>query len=517
MTFTETSLVASLIFLAPMKKQWLLFIAVCFLFLSTKAQEPTVTDGFVTFSYPSGAKSSEGTLRDGKPDGWWVSYSENGNKISEGNRKNFLLDSLWTFYDDNGEKMMTVWYQKGKKEGDQTIFKTDEYTVTHWESDTIIGLVRTFDKSGWLKSTVPYVDGKPHGLAKTYTADGLVVAITKYYHGVMSRTERINRTDNAGLKQGAWKYFWENGNLRLEGNYLNDKKHGFFKLYDIDGNFISVSKYDHDELVEDAKETRQLEKRTAYHSNGRPSIIATYYQDQPEGIRREFDTAGKIIKGYVFENGWVRYEGITDFNGQRQGLWKEYYPTGELRSKGKYKNSKPIGDWYFYFTDKSIEIEGTYNNKGNKQDQWVWYYPSGDTMIVANYEDDDLDGRYVEYDEAGQPLVVGTYIAGYEEGTWYYRNGTAVETGTYEGGKREGLWKSTFNGTQTSFEIRYEQDVRTGKYVAYWENGNIKAMGKYENGLQDGSWTYYNEDGILFLTTIFKDGKELKWNNYTIK
>ena len=63
-----------------------------------QAQDSVVTDGFVTFRYPSGAKSSEGTLVNGQPDGWWRSFDEDGNLLSEGNRKDFLLDSVWTFY-----------------------------------------------------------------------------------------------------------------------------------------------------------------------------------------------------------------------------------------------------------------------------------------------------------------------------------------------------------------------------------------------------------------------------------
>ena len=59
--------------------------------------------------------------------------------------------------------------------------------------------------------------------------------------------------------------------------------------------------------------------------------------------------------------------------------------------------------------------------------------------------------------------------------------------------------------------------VRDGKYTAFWENGNIKTTGKYTNGLQDGTWIQYTEEGVQFLTTLFKDGKEIKWNNYTIK
>lgn len=497
-------------------KAWFLFFSILLTSIICFAQDTLVKNNHTVFYYPNGVKSSEGTLIDGKPNGWWVSYNTDGQIISQGNRKNFQLDSLWTFFNDNGDIIRTVHYQEDKKEGKQVIYNIDDYVVSQWHEDSIVGSVETYDNAHWLKNSVPYVDGKAHGLGKTYNQEGLVVAVTKYYHGIMSRTERINRTDNAGLKQGNWKYFWDNGNLKLEATYLNGKKHGFFKFYDEAGNFLYIEKYDHDQLVEDAKETKQLEKRMTYHPNGRPAIIVTYYKDKPDGIRREFDTAGNVIKGYVFENGWLRYEGITDMNGLRQGLWKEYYPTGELRSKGRYKNSNPVGEWNFYFTDKSIEITGNYDNKGHKDGEWIWFYPSGDTMSVAEYGNGEFDGRYIEYDEEGEPLVKGNYVAGLEEGIWMYRNGTSIESGKYDGGLREGVWKITFDDNRIAFEIHYDQDVRDGKYTAFWENGAVKTSGKYKQGLQDGPWNFYNEDGILTLTTLFKDGNEIKWNNYTI-
>ena len=332
-----------------------------------------------------------------------------------------------------------------------------------------------------------------------------------------SRREVVNRTDKFGLKQGSWKYFWPNGNLHIEAQYLNDKKHGFFKYYDENGEFLYVEKYENDQLVKDAKETKQMERRQTYHPNGQVAISATYYNGRPDGVRRDFDSTGKITNGYLYEDGWLRYEGITDLNGLRQGLWKEYYPTGELRSKGKYKNSKPIGEWNFYFTDKTIEITGSYNSKGQKIGEWFWFYSTGDTMTVANYEDGELEGRYIEYDEEGQPVTEGQYMAGYEEGMWKYRNGTAIESGRYEGGLREGIWKSWFESGKLASEIQYSDNVLDGKYVLYWENGNIRLTGKYENGLQEGVWQLYDEEGNLSITTLFREGKELKWNNYTIK
>ena len=82
---------------------------------------------------------------------------------------------------------------------------------------------------------------------------------------------------------------------------------------------------------------------------------------------------------------WLRFEGITDLNGLRQGLWKEYYPTGELRSKGKYKNSKPIGEWEFYFPDKTIEIIGSYNAKGQKIEFTRNYVRPDKTEFFTHY------------------------------------------------------------------------------------------------------------------------------------
>jgi antitoxin component YwqK of YwqJK toxin-antitoxin module len=108
-------------------------------------------------------------------------------------------------------------------------------------------------------------------------------------------------------------------------------------------------------------------------------------------------------------------------------------------------------------------------------------------------------------------------VAGYEEGEWLYRNGTSEETGKYDGGKKEGLWITTFDKDHVAFEIRYDQDVRDGKYTAYWENGAVKTLGKYSKGLQEGQWTYFDDEGHTLLTTLFKDGREIKWNDYTIK
>ncbi len=486
-----------------------------FLVVSVSAQ-PTESLQYTRYTYPDGTLSSEGNLLNGKPEGFWKSYHPNGKLASEGYRRNFELDSTWFFYNEKGEKNLEINYSLGKKDGKRIQYFKKEYVVEYWKLDTLHKFVATYFTDGKLKKMTPIVDGKPHGMEKEYNKDSLIITVTQYYKGQLVRRESINRIDQFDYKQGPWKYFWPNGNLQQEGNYSNNKKHGYFKYYDEEGQFLSVEKWENGELVEDAPETKALEKKTAYHPNGQPSIVATYYKDIPEGIRREYDSLGNIIKGYIFKHGFLRYEGITDANGLRQGVWKEFYESGELKSKGEYKNSVMVGKWNYYFTNGDIEITGKYNNKGRKIGEWVWYYPNREELMVENWANGKLEGDYFEYSEEGDTITSGVYYMGLEDGEWYYNNSGTIEIGTYYEGMRIENWKVWFPNGKVAFDMNYDQDLYDGKYTAYWDNGRIKISGKYESGTPIGTWVRYDEEGNPVMTTIYKDGREIQWNDYKV-
>ena len=498
-------------------KKGLLLLLLTLLSSFLFAQEKADSAYYKTFFYPNGKKSSEGEMVNGKPDGYWKSYNEEGNLVSEGNRKNFELDSTWFFYNSKGEKILEINYLEGRKNGRRIQYFDKYYIVEQWGADTLTGNIISYFLDDKIKKITPTENGQPHGIEKEFNTDGTVIVVTNYYRGVLIRREQINRIDNFGFKQGNWKFFWENGNLQMEGTYYNDKKHGFFKYYNDEGNFLSVEKWEHNHLIVDAPETKTLETKKMYHPNGQISISATYYKGTPEGIRREYDTDGNIIKGYLFYNGFLRFEGITDFDGLRQGLWKEYYETGELRSLGYYKNSLPVGEWKYFFPDQQIEIIGSYNNKGKKEGTWQWFYPNGEILILENWSDGLLDGHYCEYGETGVELVKGDYLEGAEEGEWEYNNNGTIEKGSYFDGMRTGIWKIWFPNGVVAFEIDFDQDIYSGKYIARWENGKLRIVGKYAAGTPIGVWYKYDEDENMIIATTYKDGKEVQWNNYKIR
>ena len=471
-----------------MKKQIFILLIINVLIKTTFAQATLDPNGYNTFYYPNGVKSSEGMMVNGQPEGWWKSYDEQGRLISEGNRRNAKLDSLWIFYNENGDTVLTMYYRNGLKNGPRTHYYNDEYVVESWDADTMLSPIITLTRDGQIKKVTPCEKGKPHGMEKEYNEQGTIIRLAYYHHGILTKREQINRTDNFGYKQGKWKYFWPNGNLKREGTYVNDKRHGFFKEFDEDGNFLYVQKYDNDQLIADAKETKKLERKVTYHPNGQPAIIATFFNGKAEGIRREFDTEGNIVRGYVFQDGLVLYEGITDMNGLRQGKWKEFYPTGELKSEGTYKNSNKTGNWKFYFPDKQVEVTGSYNSRGQQDGEWQWFYANGQLMRQANFNADILDGEYIEYDEDGEVVTKGEFLDGTEQGHWFYRRNKAIEEGDYDDGLRTGTWKTWYEDGKFSSEIEYDQDLMNGKYTIYYDNHVIKRTGHLVNGEREGLW-----------------------------
>ena len=92
---------------------------IIFLFLLIAGSAVGQVDSLTQFRYPNGILSSEGILRDGKPDGFWKTFHQNGELKSEGNRVDFKLVGTWKFYSENGKPTLKLDYLAGLKNGEQ--------------------------------------------------------------------------------------------------------------------------------------------------------------------------------------------------------------------------------------------------------------------------------------------------------------------------------------------------------------------------------------------------------------
>lgn len=472
----------------------------------------------VQYKYPNGIVSSEGFLREGKPDGYWKAYYENGNLKAEGNRKNFQLDSLWKFYSEDGKISQEINYRNGLKNGIRRTYQKDETIEDYFVDDVREQYSKVFFPDGKLKKIIPYSGGMENGISFEYNRDGVIILITEYKKGFLLSREHINRSDPNGLKQGLWKDFYSNGKLQSEVTYLNDKKNGYLKRYDSTGTLLSIEKYINDEPAEFAEELKEYEIRRDYYPNGKVRIEGSYFKDKPDGIRREYDSTGNIIKGYVFGNGMMLGEGIIDAAGKKQGPWKEYYETGELMASGAYRNNERVGKWTFYHQNGKVEQKGSFTNKGVPDGDWEYYYESGNLLKKEYLVDGEPDGEYIEYSDSGDVLVKGNFSEGLETGEWYYAIGDVIEKGKYQDGVQVDWWEQrSKSDDQLIFKGKYFDGMPDGKHTWYYPDGTKKTEGLYVNGLKEGDWKIYAPDGSLIINITYRNGIEIKYDNVVIK
>ncbi|MCD4735398.1 MAG: hypothetical protein K8R53_05110 [Bacteroidales bacterium] len=499
-----------------MKKLVLSVLVFC-TFGLLSAQDSINPNGFNVFYYENGNKSSEGTMRNGEPDGYWKTYFESGILKSEGNRKDFLLDSIWIFYNDTGSVVMEIAYLEGKKNGIRKTYYEDEILEENFIDDVKQGYSYYYFLNGKAKEEVYFEDGLEERTGKVYSSyDGRVVRIKYYKKGYITDIENINRIDKAGFKQGLWKYFYPEGNVRLEGEYKNGLENGYFKEYSKEGDLLSTSKFVDGILLEDVAELAKLDIKREYYPSGQVKIVASYKDDVPEGVRREYSPEGEIVKGYVFQKGNIVGDGITNKEGFRDGPWKEYYFGGGLKAEGVYNQGKKIDEWKFYHPNGELEQIGRYNEEGKEDGVWTWYYATGDLLKEENYYMGMRDGYSVEYDPDGIVITEGEYIENNKEGKWKFVYGDHKEEGEYLTDMRSGEWKHFYNNDVVSFEGEFIDDNRNGRHTWFWPNGNKKVEGKYIMGLKEGEWLKYNSDGTPFISIFYKNGIETKYDGINV-
>lgn len=500
-----------------MLKYFLALTAIFFSIQSIAQDNKVIPDGHNTFYHPNGKIASEGTMRDGRPDGYWKTYNEKGILTAEGNRRNFELDSTWNFYNDSSKLVLQINYRNGKKEGIRRSFRSGEIMEENFSNDIKHGLTTTYYTDGKIWKTVNFNNGLEEGISREYANDGTIITLVEYRRGFIIDRENINRLDKNGHKQGRWKFFYDDGNIKLEGIYRNDKRNGYFKEYDEKGMLVNISKYVDDILQEEAPELVKLDVKTDYFTNGKPKTVASYKGNIPEGIRRDYDTTGRVIAAFTYINGKIVAEGIIDDEGIKDGLWKEFYIDGQLRSEGLYNFGKRVGKWRFYHQNGSIEQEGNYNNLGNTEGQWKWYFDNGTVLREESFRNGLADGLFSEYDESGKLIIQGEYADGLEEGFWKYEYGDVREEGTYRGGKRNGEWKTFYDNGELSFIGSYIDDNPNGGHTWFWPEGKKRDQGEYLMGMKTGDWVQYNQDGTIFMVIAYQNGIEKKYDGIKIK
>lgn len=505
-----------------MKKLCFLSSLLLIAWVNIYAQDTINKSGYNIFYYPGGQKSSEGLMVDGKPDGMWISYYPTGVIKSIGKRTNHLLDSIWYFYDQKGDSVERISYILGKRNGycyrygTKSAKNADNREVVLskelYVNDIREGKNYYYTNDGTLHEIVNYRQGKRDGISMEFGTDSLVIGYRVYLNDVLVENERVNRRDKKGLKQGVWRDYYTDGRVKKESYFRNDTLDGLYKEFNEKG-ALAVSLMYRNGKVRDltASDTSTVQILNRFDSIGNLIYSGPYKNGVPVGIHRDYKN-GKVIGGKLYDdNGVLIGEGIIDKEGNKEGPWTNYFPSGQVKSKGRYVENNRSGKWIFYFESGKRMQTGEY-----KQDapdgEWIWYYPDGNVLRDEQYLNGKEDGHSVEYDPSGKVITEGDYIEGEKEGKWTYKVGDYAEQGNYITGLRDGLWKYYYENGNLMFQGNYVQGNADGKHLYYYDTGELKEECIYIMGLKEKSWKKYDKLGNVLITITYKDDQEIRVN-----
>ena len=236
---------------------------------------------------------------------------------------------------------------------------------------------------------------------------------------------------------------------------------------------------------------------------------------------------GKMKKLPGYEPEQVVEEGNYE-SSRKQGLWKNFFPNGKLKSEIAYVNSRPNGTYKTYFENGQVEEEGNWENTRNTGG-FKRYHENGQTaqQFVFN-ETGKRDGKQVYFYENGQVMIEADIEAGKEKFVKeFYEDGSIKAEKSFIDGELDVANTKVY---ESKTPIKEDKDLANapikvvkadkndevnvgtfngnGQHTMYNKDKQLSKVGFFENfKLMDGLNYKYDNNGILIVIEKYKSGR----------
>ena len=197
----------------------------------------------------------------------------------------------------------------------------------------------------------------------------------------------------------------------------------------------------------------------------------------------------------------------TDAKGRRQGMWTDFYPNGQKRYEGQFKNDKCKGTFRYYDEQGNLQATNEFDKSGERCLNKT-YAPNGRVIATGYYINRKKEGEWKYFDKnSGQLLLTEDNKGGKVNGwsrLYNPNNGKLAEETQFVNGQPEGVCHKYSDTGVLQMECQYHQGQLNGPCKTYFPNTALKEEGQYVNGKKSGEWKTYNEDGDLLVTETFE-------------
>jgi len=141
-----------------------------------------------------------------------------------------------------------------------------------------------------------------------------------------------------GKENGKWTYWYDNGQKRKETEYINGKQNGKWTFW-----YQNGEKYSEGEYVNGEENC----KWTIWYKNGQKKKEGEYVNGEKNGKWTIWHENGQIEEGEYL-------------NGEKHGKWISWYNNGQKCSEGEYLNGEQNGNWTYWYYNGQIQSETEY-------------------------------------------------------------------------------------------------------------------------------------------------------------
>ncbi|MFC1584993.1 toxin-antitoxin system YwqK family antitoxin [Fibrobacterota bacterium] len=315
------------------------------------------------------------------------------------------------------------------------------------------GALKTWYEDGQLESVINYRNGQKHGIAKAWFPNRQVKFKSEYknnfpmyetqwdeagkkvlhrkYRIVTSYYKKSNDHPEKSIKEkysvnpdfkdhivrhGAYLCWHRNGNVKMSGEYLDGKLHGFIK---------------------------------EWHPNGRLYSEGHYLEGKKEGPWSYWHDNGKLKLNILFRKG------------KKDGPYHWWYANGLKKERCEYLQDTLDGIYQSWYENGQPHEQRKYR-KGMQVERSISYYPNGQESQEVSWKDNQAHGTSREWYESGELKSVYSYAYGLKTGPSeeYYQNGKKFIQAHYKIGKLDGKYRWwTDDGNLISLE-EYEHGKR---------------------------------------------------------
>jgi len=451
-------------------------------------------------------------IKDGN--GKWVGKNAEGRKLWAKEYQDGRLISDWEYkyeYFDNGQIKKESSFQGGQEDGESTIFFEDGKTreVGTWKEGEYL-ITNRWNKNGNQIIT----DGQGSIVGKN--KEGLVVWQKEYIGGRLEFDQKNEHEyyDNGQLKSeigysenkkhGRYSMWYENGQIKEKGTNSYDAPYGYYVEWIEDGKMREEGTWteDGENLIQNRwnKNGNSIIKNGAGRIQGKNKEGLVLWEKEYIGGKLEFDQNNEHE---YFDNGQLKSE-TGYFEGEKHGLYKVWFENGQLKKQGKYQNDNSYGRFAEWFENGQLKEQGEY-----KDGQYFMTnrWSSNGGQLVK-----DGNGSWVGRNTEGLEVWKKLYTDGLLSKEWnyeyeYFGNGELMSSKRYNNGVNDGLFATWHESGQKRSEGYWEDGKKVGKWSSWHSNGQVDSEGFYINDRKDGLWVSYDETGTKVSEDVYAAGE----------